>query len=251
MSVKAMTWAFEQPLSGNDKVVLLAVADHADDNGFCWPSIERIKEKAHVSRRTVVTILSKLESLEYLSIDRGAGRTTSKYQLNLRRASSAPVQPAARQTCNQLHGRRAAATAPKPSSTVNEPSIISAVCAVPGRFYETDFEKFWVAFPQGRKRGKGECRKKFKKLIEKTGIDPDVLIDAARLGNGIDPAFPPMPATWLNQGRWEDDPQQSSSKPTPHQNNMKNLREIIADDEHAARETENHSNPAGLLADNR
>lgn len=54
---------------------------------------------------------------------------------------------------------------------------------------------------------------------------------------------------WLRNGRH---PRQGSPpNQTTHRTHMNNLREILADDEHKQRETENHSNPVGLLADSR
>jgi hypothetical protein len=67
MSVKAMSWAFEQRLSGNEKCVLLALADRARDDGVCWPGQEETARKAFVSVRTVSRILGKLEAEGYLS----------------------------------------------------------------------------------------------------------------------------------------------------------------------------------------
>lgn len=68
MSVKAMTWAFEQPLAGNHKVVLLVLADHHDDErGICWPSVGRIASRAHISESTVVRCLRDLEVGGYLT----------------------------------------------------------------------------------------------------------------------------------------------------------------------------------------
>ena len=72
-----------------------------------------------------------------------------------------------------------------------------------------DFEKFWEAYP--KKKGKGAARKAFDNAIKK-GVTGDVLIDAVnrqRYGsqwtkdNG---QYIPYPATWLNQERWEDEP---------------------------------------------
>ena len=43
MSVKALTWSFTLPLRDMAaKAALNALADHADENGLCWPSIARV-----------------------------------------------------------------------------------------------------------------------------------------------------------------------------------------------------------------
>ena len=72
------------------------------------------------------------------------------------------------------------------------------------------FEKFWKVYP--KKKSKGAARKAFENALKKEGVTGDVLIDAVnrqRCGaqwtkdNG---QFIPYPATWLNQERWEDEP---------------------------------------------
>lgn len=81
MTIKAMTWAFEQPLAGNEKVVLLALADAANDDGVCWPSIPNIAAKAHVSDRTVQRVIRQL-------IDGGYVSTVSRSHENGRYAAN-------------------------------------------------------------------------------------------------------------------------------------------------------------------
>ncbi|WP_296128938.1 helix-turn-helix domain-containing protein [Pseudomonas sp. Ga0074129] len=52
MSIKAMNWAWEQNLPPGSKLVLMALADNADDQGYCWPKIKTIAAKCCVSERT-------------------------------------------------------------------------------------------------------------------------------------------------------------------------------------------------------
>ena len=67
------------------------------------------------------------------------------------------------------------------------------------------FDDFWKVFP--RKQGKGEARRAFEKALEKAPW-VDVLAGAVRYAN--DPnrvdSYTTMPATWLNQERWDDEP---------------------------------------------
>ena len=88
---------------------------------------------------------------------------------------------------------------------INNPPIIPPE----GEKKKTDFDLFWEAYPN--KKGKGAARKAFENAIKK-GVTSDVLIDAVnrqRRGaqwtkdNG---QYIPHPATWLNQERWEDEP---------------------------------------------
>ncbi|MEL7820991.1 helix-turn-helix domain-containing protein, partial [Pseudomonas aeruginosa] len=50
MSIKAMNWAWEQPLSPVPKLVLMALADNADDHGYCWPKMKTIAVAVNPSR---------------------------------------------------------------------------------------------------------------------------------------------------------------------------------------------------------
>lgn len=63
MSVKVMSYVWDISLfKGSDKLIMLCLADHADDAGVCWPSIETIARKSGVSPTTVKATLKKLEA---------------------------------------------------------------------------------------------------------------------------------------------------------------------------------------------
>ena len=67
------------------------------------------------------------------------------------------------------------------------------------------FERFWLAYP--RKVGKADARKAFAKVkvpVETllSAIDQQKSSEQWTTDNG---RFIPNPATWLNQGRWDDD----------------------------------------------
>jgi len=63
MSIKLMNAVWESDsTSGSDRLVLLALADSANDDGYCWPSYETIARKANLGRRYVIVIMEKLES---------------------------------------------------------------------------------------------------------------------------------------------------------------------------------------------
>lgn len=70
------------------------------------------------------------------------------------------------------------------------------------------FAEFWSAYP--RREGKGKAREAFDKAID-AGTNPLVLVSAAaRYASHhsklrTERNYLAMPATWLNQERWEDD----------------------------------------------
>ena len=86
--------------------------------------------------------------------------------------------------------------------SIGKDNTLSAVAESDG--YSDEFNQFWSAYP--KKVGKKEACKAFKKVKEPLSV----LLDAIKeqklseqwtKENG---RFIPNPATWLNQGRWED-----------------------------------------------
>lgn len=76
MSIRLMSkvWESEQ-LSGSLLLLLLALADHANDQGVCWPSVKTLAKKARLKERQTQYLLRELETGGYLRIEqRGAGR---------------------------------------------------------------------------------------------------------------------------------------------------------------------------------
>ena len=64
VSVKAMSWVFSQDIRPSQvKFVLLALADHADDEGMAFPSLKHLCSKTSQDRKTVISALDDLESM--------------------------------------------------------------------------------------------------------------------------------------------------------------------------------------------
>lgn len=57
-------------------LVLLALADHANDDGVCWPSVARLATRVRTSERHVQRILGNLEQAGWLTRDERPGRST-------------------------------------------------------------------------------------------------------------------------------------------------------------------------------
>lgn len=86
MSVKAVAWAYEQRTGDPvKKSVLVAIADVADDEGYCWPSVALIAFKAEVHSRTVQRHLRSLEAMGLLAVDRERTRPNGSSSSNVYR----------------------------------------------------------------------------------------------------------------------------------------------------------------------
>lgn len=71
----AQLWDNGDPdLSGSKLLVVLCLADHSNDDGVCWPSINRLAERTRIDRRNIMRHLQSLEAMGYLEITRTPGR---------------------------------------------------------------------------------------------------------------------------------------------------------------------------------
>lgn len=68
----------------------------------------------------------------------------------------------------------------------------------------TDFDRFWSAYP--RKVAKLAARKAWDKHKPDLQTVLDALAWQTREWARDDPRFIPHPASWLNAGRWDDEP---------------------------------------------
>lgn len=118
------------PTGATHRFVLIALADNANDDGECWPSVATISRKTGICVRSVRLSLRHLETEGWLKTQFSAARVgANKYQIIvLTPASHAPgikCPPASHAehpgiTCRPPQASHAA----EPSSiTINEPSL--------------------------------------------------------------------------------------------------------------------------------
>jgi DNA-binding IscR family transcriptional regulator len=75
MSIRVMTAVWDHsPYESGELLVLLALADWADDQGRCWPSVPAIAQKARLKERQVYNILQKFRADEIIQCAPGGGR---------------------------------------------------------------------------------------------------------------------------------------------------------------------------------
>jgi len=95
MSVKIMSLVWEHaPYSEGSLLVLLALADWADDNGIAWPSVPALAKKARLKPRRTQYVIRKLQSDGFVDIEDGGGRNKQhRYSLNLDKLKGAINAP--------------------------------------------------------------------------------------------------------------------------------------------------------------
>ena len=129
MSIRVMSavWDIED-IDSSECLVLIALADHADDMGRCYPSIGRLAKRTKLSDRGVQKVISRLIEKGFVTVTPCAGQGGA----NLYTVTATP-EP--RSPLNDVHPRTEFTTppnhvretpeprSPKPSRTTIEPSV--------------------------------------------------------------------------------------------------------------------------------
>ena len=78
MAIKVMTRVWEDgPDDRTETLVLLCLADHANDKGECYPSLGRLTDRCRLSRQGLCGVLDPLEKKGWIDRDSGGGRGNS------------------------------------------------------------------------------------------------------------------------------------------------------------------------------
>jgi len=195
MSLRALTWAWEQELTNpSEKLVLLAIADHANDDGMCWPSMSHVAERCLLSTRQIQRITEQLVDYGLVSRERrkrpDGTLGTYTYTLNIHRTPmSGPTghpRPVVHRTPVSAHNRH--------NRTVIEPT-------------HDHFDRFWQLYP--RKIAKQKCARWWQRNTDM--VSPVILDGIQRWADywqqsNTETRYIPHPYTWLTQERWYDDP---------------------------------------------
>ena len=86
MSFVAFRWAAKQQLPSHAKLVLLMLADRADEHGKSFPSVARLVRDCGISRSQIQKCMSLLEEHNLVRREaqtRSYGQTSNMYYLNL------------------------------------------------------------------------------------------------------------------------------------------------------------------------
>ena len=80
MSLDATRWAWLQDVRPCQKLVLLSLADRADEHHRCYPSIRRLESDTGLDRKTIMSAIKEMESAGLLVTHRQTG-AVNEYQL--------------------------------------------------------------------------------------------------------------------------------------------------------------------------
>lgn len=129
MSNKAITWAWDQQLPPREKLILICLADAANDEDWqCWPSQRHVAAKTGYSIATVKRSLKTLDETGYLTRDHrrraDGSRSSDVYTLNTTRVQpdTTPAQPDTTPAQPDTGGWYQAELPPRSLMTYQEPS---------------------------------------------------------------------------------------------------------------------------------
>jgi len=82
LSNTALKWAFALKMPPHAKLVLLALADRANNDGVCFPSLADVAGRTGLTRDRIVFLTGRLEAVGLLVVERGGPRTSNRYFLD-------------------------------------------------------------------------------------------------------------------------------------------------------------------------
>lgn len=213
--VKAMKTKVGNPLR---KLVLIKLADNANDQGECWPSYQHIADQCEIGRSTVKVHIRELEKAGFLRREyrrKGELNQSNLFHLSLDGGAATALGGAADNPPGAGAALGGGAGAAPRTSHSSEPVI------EPKPLCKTDpmegFDQFWKLYP--RKASKGAAEKAWKKLTVTPDLFNLMLAALAKQATSIDwlksgGQYIPHPSTWLNSRRWEDEIPSGTGKPS-------------------------------------
>lgn len=190
------------------KFVLMALADYADEEWSCFPSVKQLAFYTGQGEKTVRDHLDALDDAGIISRDRHRrdDGTLGRYRFFIHRRNL-PVAKFARGEKQPSPAANFATH--NPHTNPHTSSLRSEVSRerVPSRF-----DDFWSLYPN--KVGKAYARKKFDKALKVVSFD-ELMAGLGRYVAKTDDRPWCNPATWLHQERWGDQPADVQPRGSP------------------------------------
>jgi DNA-binding PadR family transcriptional regulator len=181
-----------------------------NETGYCYASKESLRKHIGVSNGQIYKMIDRLENLglikkhkhtghlktteKWVEVERGD--TLQKMENDSPKNGDEPLQKMETLLIKKENEGRIEENPPTPRGEIDV-EIVS------------DFDQFWKAYP--KKTGKVAAEKAFKKAKKNLPPTADLIaiIEAQKQQQQWKKdggQYIPNPATWLNQGRWEDEP---------------------------------------------
>ncbi len=204
MSFTAMAWASKQKVNtASQKLVLLMLANYADDEDKCWPSKKTLADVCCLSKAAICSNILKLEEGGFLSVEKREG-TSSIIRLNT------GVQQVDRGCPSNGQGVSSRKTGGVQQVDTNLSYTQSKEPITETISVDSGFEEFWAAYPKRTPHANPKKPAKLKyAAIRKQNVSHETIVNAARKYAKIrekkDPLYTAQAVTWLNQWRFDDD----------------------------------------------
>jgi hypothetical protein len=209
MSVRWISQVWESsPYKGERLLLHLALADFANDEGFCWPSQTTLAKKARCSNNWVRLSISQMVKDGFVQIvePAGAGRgKVGRYRLLGHSVDTHTQKGYSEEGHTVRRERPHSDTSDTYILNRQEPSLTRA-----------DFESIWKQYP--RKVAKGAAWRAWQKMMQSPEPPAlDVLTTAVELyaRSITEMRYCAHMATWIGQQRWLDDVTPTGSTSTP------------------------------------
>lgn len=168
MSIAAVSWALNEVrgLRAAEKAILIALADRADAEGYCFPSYKDISDRSGAHRETISIALNKFEELGLIQRKRRFSKSNEYYLCITER------QP--------VHVEE------KPKQDKQDK--------------QEGFDDWWSAYPRKiAKKPALQAWAALSKTDKKAAREGLTTYEFSK-----ETRYIPHPATWLRQRRWED-----------------------------------------------
>lgn len=197
MSVQIMSkvWSDESIQNRSELLVLLALADHANDSGVCFPSIESIAKKSRLSQRGAQETIQKLKRDGKLEVEIGKGRNgTNVYRVVTGGCSGRTPQIDVGISDGHLHPNHKESPGTVITSTNSNKSSGDFV-SYPTNLYTEEFRKAWEEWHKYRKERRAPLTpmstRKQLNMLSSIGVSAAIECINRSITNGWTGLFPP------------------------------------------------------------
>ena len=192
MSVKVLTYVLEHSTQrGNELLTLIVLADHANEQGFCWPSIDRLGRLIRADARTARRCIRRLEKTGELKVRKGDGPGgTNMYWITMQETLELFAQPTGDSPPGKLPPRTPKAIPPDTAVSAEPSRTVIKSKSVPGQGKPSPVSACWQVYLQGIKAAYGadyppsaQANGQLNNVVKKLGSGPAIQVVAHYLAN--------------------------------------------------------------------